>query len=221
MGTNVIKVIDGFGLRSHANFLMAVAAILIVATGPGLAEAKFTRIETQYIAALGEPGSTSGDDAHLWGLWAIDPGPRGVRLRNFEKLKARAGLAPAGWQFDSKAWWLEENGLIMEAPSFPVPPGQYVVTGNREVTSVLTVGEADATGRQAWKLSNGTTIYDVTHLRCRAARYSAINDSQSCSPDKTPANVFPMSLDRQMPFVDGCSKQDYQVLIVIGMIVEE
>ncbi len=38
----------------------------------------FRRIEPQYIAALGEPGATSGTGAQSWGLWSQqDPGPRG------------------------------------------------------------------------------------------------------------------------------------------------
>ena len=35
-------------------------------------------------------------------------------------------------------WWLEEHGLIMERPT-ALPPGQYKVTGDREVTTTLTV----------------------------------------------------------------------------------
>jgi hypothetical protein len=37
---------------------------------------KFRRIEPQYIAALGDPGATSGNGAQSWGLWSQDPGPR-------------------------------------------------------------------------------------------------------------------------------------------------
>ena len=184
------------------------------------AEAKFTRVQTQYIAALGDPASSSGNDAGTWGLWAVDPGPRGVRIRDFADRIAKTGLAPDGWQFDSTAWWLEEHGLIMEAPSFPLPPGKYVVTGGRKVTSILTVENADATGNQAWSLADGATIYDVTHLRCRAALYTAKDDGESCMPENTPTQVFPMSPGVTMPAVEGCSKRDYQVLIVVGMIVE-
>jgi hypothetical protein len=115
-------------------------------------------VQTQYIAALGVPSATSGTDAETWGLWAVDPGPRGVRLSDYEDLIANSGMAPDGWQFDDAAWWLEEHGLIMEEPSFPLPPGRYVVTGGREVTSVLTVEPADATGTQAWSLADGATI---------------------------------------------------------------
>lgn len=184
------------------------------------AEAVFRSADTQYIAALGDPSATSGNDAETWGLWALDPGPRGVWSNDYADLIANAGVAPDGWQFDSAAWWLEEHGLIMEAPSFPLPPGQYVVSGAREVTAILTVAPADAAGHQAWSLADSATIYDVTHLRCRAALYTA-SQGQSCTPDNTPTDVFPMSPGISMPAVDGCSKRDYQVLIVYGMMVEE
>ena len=64
---------------------------------------------------------------------------RGVRLNRFDQLVAAGGVAPAQWQFDAREWWLEENGLIMEPPEFPLASGQYLVTGAREVTTVLTV----------------------------------------------------------------------------------
>merc|ERR1711959_245967 len=68
---------------------------------------------------------SSGSGAARWGIWRVDPGPRGVRLHEFPKLEAAGGVAPARWQFDKEDWWLEEHGLIMEKPDFPVPPGQY------------------------------------------------------------------------------------------------
>lgn len=183
------------------------------------AEATYTAIPTQYIAALGPTTATSGNDAETWGLWAVDPGPRGVWIDDYAGLVANGGVAPDGWQFDAGGWWLEEHGLIMEAPTFPLPAGQYVVTGAREVTSVLTVAAPDADGHQAWSLADGATLYDVTHLRCRAAVYTP-RDGQMCSPEATPTHVFPMVPDRAMPAVEGCSKVDYQVLIVVGMMVE-
>jgi hypothetical protein len=198
-------------------FLFSLA--IIPWAGMAQAEATFVPGDTQYIAALGDPKATSGVDAETWGFWEVDPGPRGVWSTEFGELMAQGGKAPAGWQFDPASWWLEEHGLIMEAPSFPLPPGQYVVTGGREVTSVLTVAAPDAEGHQAWSLVDGATIYDVTHLRCRAAVYTA-RTGESCTPDKTPTHVFPMDPGRQMPMVDGCDKQDYQVLIVIGRMVE-
>ena len=205
--------------RIGAKYLIALAASAIFATSAH-AEARLVPGDTQYIAALGDPGATSGKDAASWGLWAVDPGPRGVWSADYDALVANAGIAPSGWSFDAAAWWLEEHGLIMEAPSFPLPPGQYVVTGAREVTSVLTVEPADANGKQAWSLADGATIYDVTHLRCRAALYTAQAAGASCTPDKTPTDVFPMSPGTLMPVVEGCTKRDYQVLIVLGMMVD-
>jgi hypothetical protein len=201
-----------------AKWGLAVAA-LALSGGMALADASFVPGDTQYIAALGDPKAASGDDAQDWGFWELDPGPRGVWSTDYADLLANGGRAPAGWQFDAASWWLEEHGLIMEAPSFPLPPGQYVVTGGREVTTVLTVEAPDAAGKQAWSLADGATVYDVTHLRCRAAVYTA-KAGAACTPDKTPTNVFPMDPGRQMPMVEGCEKQDYQVLIVIGRMVE-
>jgi hypothetical protein len=172
--------------------------------------------ETQYIAALGPADARSGSFANAgpdaWGLWPVDPGPRGVRLSDAATLTA-AGAAPAGWTFNPSEWWLEEHGLIMEAPTFPLPPGAYIVTGGREKTAVLTVGAPDAAGLSAWSLDADATLHDVTHLRCRAARYTA---ASACSPaEANPAN-FPVAPGAAMPPVGDCGKQDYQVLIVIG-----
>jgi hypothetical protein len=220
MDNYTIAAIKISSLRKPWTCLLGCVAAVLLVSAPAHAEPIFVRVPTQYIAALGDPLATSGSDAGTWGHWAVDPGPRGVWVRDYEDLLANAGVAPSGWQFDGAAWWLEEHGLIMEAPSFPLPPGQYVVTGAREVTSVLTVEPADATGAQAWSLADGATIYDVTHLRCRAALYTAQDSGQTCTPDKTPTDVFPMNPGLAMPMVEGCSKRDYQVLIVVGMMVE-
>ena len=67
----------------------------------------FKRIPTQFIAALGDPGATSGSGTQSWGLWRLDPGPRGVWLDRYEQLKAAGGVAPAQWKFDSTDWWVE------------------------------------------------------------------------------------------------------------------
>jgi hypothetical protein len=80
-----------------------------------------------------------------------------------------------------------------------------MVTGDREVTTVLTI---DAEGR--WALDTGT-LHDVTHLPCRSARYSG----------STPANArptdFPVTPGADMPAVNGCSKQDYAVVFVVAL----
>src|SRR6187431_482384 len=112
---------------------------------------EFRRIEPQYIAALGDPGATSGNGAQAWGLWSQDPGPRGCKLDLYPQLKA-AGVAPSQWKFDAKDWWLEEHGLIMEKPTFPLPPGKYLVTGDRKVMTVLTIQPRDKNGNQRWEL---------------------------------------------------------------------
>ena len=200
--------------------LAVTASALILNTVPSHAETNFVRIPTQYIAALGDPQASSGTDAETWGLWEIDPGPRGVYLEDYADLVANAAVAPDGWKFDPTAWWLEEYGRLMEAPSFPLPAGQYVVTGGRDVASVLTVEEPDAMGKQAWSLADGASVYDVTHLGCRAALYTEKETGKACTPDKAPISVFPITPGTVMPAVEGCSKQDYQVLIVVGMMID-
>jgi hypothetical protein len=182
---------------------------------------KFQRIPTQFIAALGEPGARAGSGAQSWGLWPLDPGPRGVALNRYEQLKNAGGIAPARWQFRSDDWWLEEHGLIMEAPNFPLPPGSYLVTGDRDVTAVLTVHPVDGNGDSRWQLDGGATLYDVTHLACRAARYRSAAPSATCSPAGAKKAAFPVAPGGAMPAVEGCIKQDYAVLIVIGVAVPQ
>jgi len=171
---------------------------------------------TQFIAALGDPNSSFGKGANNWGIWTVDPGPRGVWLRDYEnQLVKTNGNAPSGWKFDKNDWWLEEHGLIMESPNFPLEPGKYLVTGGRRVTTGLTIN-ADG----SWKLDGGGSdkLYDVTHLPCRSARYSPL--AQSSNDDGTPLKAkqsdFPVKPGAEMPSVEGSSKQDYAVLFVIG-----
>ena len=196
--------------------LLAIGLFMLPAQSE--AETVFKPIPTQYIAALGDPGATSGIGADSWGLWRLDPGPRGVWLTSYETLKAEGGVAPAQWRFDGSDWWLEEHGLIMEQPEFPIPPGKYVVTGGRETTAVLTIHAKGNDGVQHWELDKGATLYDVTHLRCRSARYTPAVGGNSCSPAKAQMTAFPVAPGGAMPPVEGCSKQDYEVLIVIGMV---
>jgi hypothetical protein len=190
------------------------------ARAAGGGQMKFQRISTQFIAALGDPGATSGSGAQSWGLWPLDPGPRGVELNSYKRLKDAGGVAPARWKFDGTDWWLEEHGLIMEQPTFSLPPGQYVVTGNREVTATLTIHPADRNGDQRWELDKGVTLYDVTHLACRSARYTPAAGDGSCSPANVQKTAFPVAPGGTMPPVEGCKKQDYRVLIVIGVGVK-
>ncbi|MBY0507522.1 MAG: hypothetical protein K2X03_26650 [Bryobacteraceae bacterium] len=196
-------------------------ALLLATSLPALAAdvdlAKFRRIEPQYIAALAAPGAKSGNDAQSWGIWTLDPGPRGVQLDRYPQLKSAGGVAPSGWKFDPADWWLEEHNLIMEKPVFPLTPGKYLVTGDREVSAVLTVQPKDKDGRQRWELSGGATVYDVTHLACRAARYVPAVGSNACSPANVRTTGSRVNPGAPMPVVQGCRQQDYAVLIIIGL----
>ena len=213
------------GLLNTRRVFTASAEMAVAASDP---PPKFQRLQRiQFIAALGDPGASSGKGANSWGLWREDPGPPGVKLSGFKsKLEATGGKAPAGWQFDQNAWWLEEHGLIMPGTD-PLPLAKmvrdgdklvetqsfkrYVVTGDREVTSVLTVHRDGA-----WELSKGT-LYDVTHLPCRSALYTPAAGGSSCSPTQARQSDFPVTPGAAMPAVSGCTKQDYAVLFVVGV----
>ena len=98
----------------EAGVLVATMSLAPSAFGQALLpgrdeQVRFRRIPTQFIAALAAPDATSGDNAHEWGLWRLDPGPRGIRLDQYERLKAAGGMAPAGWRFDDGAG--RRNGL--------------------------------------------------------------------------------------------------------------
>lgn len=211
----------------YSSILLTLAMLMLIFSvgravyAQGDAQTRFKRIPLQYIVALGDPSANSGSGAESWGLWRQDPGPRGCRLDGYDKLKADGGVAPARWKFDSTDWWLEEHGLIMEKPEFPLPPGRYLVTGGRAVKSVLTVYPKDNNGAERWALDKGVRLYDVTHLPCRAARYTPAKGDDSCSPDKVNTSSFPVTPTAAMPPVEGCHKKDYAVLFVIGMAVED
>jgi hypothetical protein len=218
----------GLSRRSFITATMATAISGTVSTDTlaqaakqfGDARTQFKRIPTQFIAALGDPEASSGAGAEGWGLWRLDPGPRGVRLGGYEKLRAADGVTPHQWEFDDTDWWLEEHGLIMEQPEFFDLVGRYVVTGDREATAVLTIHPMGTDGNQRWELSNGATLYDVTHLACRSARYTPDGSGNACSPAYAPVNAFPVSPGGPMPAVENCNKLDYTVLLVIGVAVD-
>ncbi len=200
-------------------FAGAAAAVFMLLAGqtPAAAQPGFKSIPTQYLAALAEPGAVSGNNAQSWGLWRVDPGPRGVPVGEYENLAAHGGVAPSQWKFDSGDWWLEENGRIMESPEFPVPAGKYLVTGNRDVETVLTVFPKETDGSQRWELADGATVFDVTHLRCRSARYTPTAENKSCSPAAVQQSSFPVQPGALMPPVENCAKQDYTVLFIVGV----
>ncbi|MBH0201073.1 MAG: hypothetical protein HP496_01920, partial [Nitrospira sp.] len=80
---------------------------------------------------------------------------------------------------------------------------------------------ADSHGDRRWELDQGATLYDVTHLACRSARYTPATVGGSCSPAYAKQSAFPVAPGGAMPPIEGCTKQDYAVLIVIGMGVED
>ena len=195
--------------------MLATSAPVVCAEGKS--QLSFKHIPIQYIVALGDPSANSGSGAEFWGLWHQDPGPRGCLLEDYTKLRSSGGIAPAQWKFDSKDWWLEEHGLIMEKPIFPLPPGKYVVTGGREVMAVLTIDSKDKNGIQHWELDKGVKLNDVTHLPCHAARYRPSANNDACSPTMAKSTSFPVAPGLPMPSIKGCNKQDYAVLFVIGV----
>ena len=212
------------GSRFSVTCLFTVLGLLFLIQQSVLADNYRSRFKpvrpAHYIAALADPDANSGNNAETWGYWPLDPGPRGVRLENYEQLLASGGVAPSQWQFDSSAWWLEENGLIMEAPQFPLSPGEYLVTGGRQALSVLSVFPADENGNQRWQLDNNATVHDVTHLGCRSAVYTPYSTDQMCTPENAPRNAFRVTAGDPMPPVAGCQKQDYAVLIVVGLPID-
>jgi hypothetical protein len=132
-----------------------------------------------------------------------------VALRDYASLEAANGVAKAGWTFSADDWWLEENGRIMERPA-RLPPGRYLVTGNREVTTVLAVSPSGE-----WTLADGASLYDVTHLPCRSARYK--RQAPTASPSAANLSDFPVAAGAPMPKIRGYAQQDYAVVFVIGV----
>jgi hypothetical protein len=155
-------------------------------------------------------------------------GPAGRHVRRPSRQPDRASNHPvstdqlakdrrgrAGWEFTPSDFWIEEHGLIMEAPEIPIVPStapaarKFIVTGDRSVTTVLTV---EPNG--AWKLDRGT-LHDVTHLPCRSARYTGATDG--FKPSKADEAQFPVQPGGPMPPLPGCAKQDYFVVFVVGI----
>lgn len=208
------------GLSAAALTLLAPSAALAENSGNNKKELqRYPSI--RFIAALGDSTASSGSGADTWGLWRDDPGPRGVYLRDYERrIGSNAQVAPAGWTFDPTDWWVEEHGLLMSTPEpLPrksldkvtkaiLPEKSYLVTGDRDVTTVLTVRDDGS-----WALAKGT-LYDVTHLPCRSAAYTG----KTCAPKNANLKDFPVKPGADMPSISGCDKQDYAVLFVLGEV---
>ena len=202
--------------------LLVFVLMSVVGLMPAAAETKFKRISPHFIAALGDPQANSGTGAETWGYWSLDPGKNGVWLSMYKILKAAGGYGPGNWKFDDNDWWLDENGLLMQKPEFPMAPGKYLVTGEREVTTTLTVHPKDADGNMRWELADKAALFDVTHMPCRSARYRPVKGAAagSCTPSSADKSHFKVAPGSLMPAVPGCEKLDYSVLIVIGLPVE-
>jgi len=178
-------------------------------------------VPTQFIAALGDPKSSSAKSgAEQWGIWRIDPGPRGVYLKDFQSnpsLGNENARMWAGWKFDPSDFWIEEYGRVMEKPDFPLTPGRYLVTGGRKTKTLLTIDPPNDKGEQGWMFEDDTvTLYDVTHLPCRSARYIP-KSGEKRSPADANWSDFPVIPGGEMPAVQGCNKQDYAVLFVLAV----
>jgi hypothetical protein len=78
---------------------MSAAGLQQPVHGSGVDLSKFRRIEPQDIAALGDPGATSGNGAQSWGLWSQHPGPRGCKVYRYPQLKAAVDVAQSQWKF--------------------------------------------------------------------------------------------------------------------------
>ena len=205
---------------TRRKWLISAVGLFASAISPSLfAEYRMRRISTQYIAALAPEDAKSGTGAETWGLWKVDPGPIGVWLRLY-KILEKTPIAPAGWRFDIDDWWLDENGLIMKAPTFPIPAGQYYVTNGEEHISLLNVEKPDEDRKQAWSLTHDKTIGNVTHGPCRSARYTPTGESGTCSPKDADQSVFPLKPGDAPPPVNGCNRNNYAVLIVFGVPAE-
>src|SRR5258708_14811864 len=107
----------------------------------------------------------------------------------------------------------------MEKARAPRAAGEYLVRGHRQGTTVLTMQPKDKAGSQGWELADGATPSEVTHLGCRSARYTPATANNSCSPANVRTTGFPVNPGAAMPVVNGCRKQDYAVLIVVGLPV--
>ena len=206
---------------TRRQWLVSTLGLFVSAITPSLfAQTKVRRIPLQYIATLAPEDAKSGTGAETWGLWDIDPGPIGVWLRFYQALQKAGNITPSGWRFDIDDWWLDENGLIMKAPKFPMPAGKYYVTNGEEHISLLSVEKPDADGKQAWSLSDDKTIANVTHGPCRSARYTPEGVSGTCSPKDADRTVFPLKPGEAPPPVNGCNREKYAVLIVFALPVE-
>src|SRR5438046_10067465 len=99
---NVRHLVPSVSCRLLSMGFLILTASLHYASGEDLS--KYKRIEPQFIAALGDPGATSGNGAQSWGFWNQDPGPRACKLDHYPQLKAN-GVAPGTGQSAAADGW--------------------------------------------------------------------------------------------------------------------
>lgn len=203
-------------LNRRSVLSMALGTVGALSVPSAFGQVYYQRIPSQYIAALADPTATAGNNAETWGWWDRDPGPYGVPLSFYDRLQQMGGRGPGGWGFDIDDWWLDENGILMEPPKFPMPTGQFYVTNGEGSYALLTVEEADEAGHKAWSLDR-LAIADVTHGPCRSGRYRPVGEAGTCSPERADREAFPLPLGDQPIEVEGCDMKVYEVLIIFGL----
>ena len=67
---NVLHLVPSVSRQLLSMSLMLAAGLQQPVHASDVDISKFRRIEPQYIAALGDPGATSGNGAQSWGLWS-------------------------------------------------------------------------------------------------------------------------------------------------------
>jgi len=81
---------------SVSRWLLSTGSLMLAVHASGADLSKFKRIEPQFIAALGVPAATSGNDAQSWGFWNQDPGPCACKLDHYPQLRRPAWRRHSG-----------------------------------------------------------------------------------------------------------------------------
>ena len=92
-----------------------------------------------------------------------------------------------------------------------------MVTNAVDNISVLTVENPDVDGNQFWRLSWGRTLGEITHLKCRSARFRPLAKGGDCSPKLADQSAFPLQPDQDPPEVANCSREVYAVPIIFAV----
>ncbi|WP_447963585.1 hypothetical protein [Nitrospira sp. Ecomares 2.1] len=77
----------------------------------------------------------------------------------------------------------------------------------------------DQNENRRWELADQATLYDVTHLACRSARYTPATGYKTFPPANVGKPAIAVAPGGIMPAIEGCRKQDYAGLFVIAVAV--